>query len=94
MNRPVRLLLCVLAVTLSAGCAYTLSGGSCPFSPGMANESSIFSTPSGARNEPAIQVSETLYDFGAVNENSMLSHAFRIGNNGTAPLQIKYILPG
>ncbi len=50
--------------------------------------------PSGTTGTPAVQLSETAFDFGVVGEGSVYVHAFKIRNTGTGVLEIKKIVPG
>ena len=43
---------------------------------------------------PAVELSETIFDFGLVNEGIDYLHAFKIRNTGTGVLEIRKILPG
>ncbi len=42
---------------------------------------------------PVVQFSETSYDFGEMVESKEYVHDFKIKNVGTAPLEIKKVLP-
>jgi hypothetical protein len=43
---------------------------------------------------PVVQVPETSFDFGKMNEDKVFVHKFQIKNAGTSDLIIKKILPG
>jgi hypothetical protein len=43
---------------------------------------------------PVVQVPETSFDFGKMNEDKVFVHKFQIKNAGTSELIIKKILPG
>jgi hypothetical protein len=43
---------------------------------------------------PAVEVSETAFDFGKVTEGNDYLHAFKIRNTGTGVLVIRKIFPG
>ena len=43
---------------------------------------------------PAVEVPETVFDFGLVREGNDYIHAFKISNTGTGVLVIRKILPG
>ncbi len=43
---------------------------------------------------PRVELSETLFDFGEMNEGEDYVHAFMISNVGTGVLEIKKVLPG
>ena len=43
---------------------------------------------------PIVQLAETAYDFGTMNENNEFVHKFSIKNVGTSQLKIKKIVPG
>lgn len=43
------------------------------------------------QGRPSIEVPETSYDFGKIGNQSIISHDFKIRNNGTAPLEIKRV---
>jgi hypothetical protein len=47
----------------------------------------------GSQAGPAAQLSETSYDFGEMVESKEYVHDFKIKNVGTAPLEIKKVLP-
>ena len=47
-----------------------------------------------ATGTPTVEVSETVFDFGLVNEGKDYVHAFKIRNTGTKDLVIRKILPG
>jgi hypothetical protein len=49
---------------------------------------------SGTNGTPAVQLSETSFDFGVVSEGNDYLHAFKIRNTGTGVLEIKKIVPG
>jgi hypothetical protein len=94
MRQSNRLLICVFVAFFSAGCASIFSGGSCPVSPGTNYSAPIASSGQTSESAPSLQVSEPSYDFGEVEESTVLSHAFRIKNSGTEVLEIKNVLPG
>ncbi len=51
--------------------------------------------PAPATDEaPVVQLAETAYDFGTMNENNEFVHKFSIKNVGTSQLKIKKIVPG
>jgi hypothetical protein len=72
--------------------------GQCPLPPvpeelaGMFKQKEI--TTVQANGMPAVEVSETAFDFGVVKEGNDYIHAFKIKNTGTGVLEIKKILPG
>jgi hypothetical protein len=43
---------------------------------------------------PAVELSETIFDFGLVSEGNDYVHAFKIRNTGTGVLEIRKVLPG
>jgi len=43
---------------------------------------------------PAVELSETIFDFGLVNEGIDYLHAFKIRNTGTGVLEIRKVSPG
>ena len=43
---------------------------------------------------PAVEVPETVFDFGVVHEGNDYVHAFTIKNTGTGVLEIRKIMPG
>jgi hypothetical protein len=43
---------------------------------------------------PAVELSETTFDFGVVREGNDYIHAFKIRNTGTGVLVIRKVLPG
>lgn len=52
------------------------------------------SSAAAAKAAPAIQVPETSYDFGAVQQGKVIEHNFMIKNTGKGTLQIKQVRPG
>jgi len=45
-------------------------------------------------NAPIVQLPETAYDFGSMNENREFVHKFSVRNVGESQLKIKKIIPG
>jgi len=43
---------------------------------------------------PIIVVEESTYDFGQISEGEVVTHDFRVLNQGAAPLEIKNVKPG
>jgi hypothetical protein len=43
---------------------------------------------------PIIILEEPTFDFGQVSQGEVVTHDFRVVNNGTAPLEIKQVKPG
>jgi len=48
----------------------------------------------GQAGVPIIVLEEPTYDFGQVSEGEVITHDFRVVNQGTAPLEIKNVKPG
>lgn len=48
----------------------------------------------GAVSGPSAEVSETSFDFGEVLDGREYVHDFKVRNAGTAPLEIKKVMPG
>jgi len=72
------------------GCAHSPdSTGSMP-----KQQENATAQPSGTTGTPAVQLSETIFDFGLVSEGNDYVHAFKIRNTGTGVLEIRKILPG
>ncbi|MGA2937883.1 MAG: DUF1573 domain-containing protein [Syntrophobacteraceae bacterium] len=70
-----------------AGCAHA------PDIPGSMPEHQETATAQ-TNGTPAVEVSETAFDFGEVTEGNDYVHAFKIRNTGTGVLVIKKIIPG
>ncbi len=52
------------------------------------------SPPSAAQGNPSLSISETVYDFGEVDEGEEVAHGFVVRNNGQEPLEIHQVRPG
>jgi Protein of unknown function (DUF1573) len=47
-----------------------------------------------AADGPAMYLPETAYDFGEVEEGTVVTHDFAVKNTGPVPLEIKEVRPG
>ena len=51
-------------------------------------------TVPGQVSGPVAEIPEMSFDFGELSDSGDYSHAFKVKNVGTAPLEIKKVLPG
>ncbi len=69
------------------------TAGVCLLDPAAAIPETV--SPATASDQaPIVQLAETAYDFGIMNENNEFVHKFSIKNVGASQLKIKKILPG
>ncbi len=69
------------------GCAHTSDN-----SAGIPKQQEIAAAQT--NGTPAVELSETIFDFGLVSEGNDYVHAFKIRNTGTGVLEIRKVVPG
>ena len=69
------------------------TAGVCLLDPAASIPETVSPAPA-TGNAPIVQLAETAYDFGTMNENKEFVHKFSIRNVGTSQLKIKKIIPG
>ncbi len=67
--------------------------GVCLLDPAAAIPETVSPAPA-TDGAPIVQLAETAYDFGTMNENNEFVHKFSIKNVGASQLKIKKIIPG
>ncbi|MGO9312501.1 MAG: hypothetical protein ACLQBD_26515 [Syntrophobacteraceae bacterium] len=70
------------------------TAGVCLLDPAASIPETVSPAPAATDNAPIVQLAETAYDFGTMNENKEFVHKFSIRNVGTSQLKIKKIIPG
>jgi hypothetical protein len=77
----------VLLLIVPIGCAHTTETADSKPKPEVAASVATNGTP-------AVEIPETIFDFGEVKDGNDYVHAFIIRNTGTGVLEIKKVLPG
>jgi hypothetical protein len=57
-------------------------------------ESAAAQQPPSASAAPAMVIDQTTFDFGTAEEGTVVTHAFKVKNTGTAVLTINQVRPG
>jgi len=52
------------------------------------------SSPGGINHQPRLEVNETVFSYGEVEEGETIRHDFKVRNSGYAELQITQVNPG
>jgi hypothetical protein len=58
------------------------------------NPGSVGTVAPGAVSGPSVEVLETSFNFGEILDGGEYVHDFKVRNAGTAPLEIKKVMPG
>ncbi len=84
-----KLIVCsILLLLVALGCAHTSETAK------EAAKQDISVAAAGATGVPALEVPESYYNFGEVNEETDYMHEFVIRNKGTGVLEIRKVVPG
>jgi hypothetical protein len=54
----------------------------------------MWTDPSGAQEDPVIEIGAPTHNFGQVTEGEVVKHDFRVLNRGRTSLEIKDVKPG
>jgi len=87
MQYSFRWILCVVfsCLWIDAACA---AGPPWDAQPAASPDASVTAEP------PSIEIPESTYDFGEIQEGTEIKHAFTVKNSGGGPLEINQVRPG